>query len=105
MYPDLELLSDHLPHVEYPPHAPDRWETKDGAFCDEKMTNGKRAALTSRQVDYTKLNEESDYSDLITGLLHLAHSEGYDPHAIFRSGIDNFDADAGEMENYPLETP
>ena len=104
MNTDLEQLSDHLPHVEYPPHASDRWETKDG-FCDDKMTNGRRATLASRQVDYTKLKEESDYSDLITGLLHLAHSEGYDPHAIFRLGIDNFNAEAGEMENYPLEEP
>lgn len=101
MYPDLEQLSDHLPHVEYPPHAPDRWETKDG-FCDEEMTNGRRATLTSRQVDYAQLEEESDYGDLITGLLHLAHSEGYDPHAIFRSAIDNFDAEAGATENYPI---
>jgi hypothetical protein len=56
-------------------------------------------------VDYTKLKEDTDYGDLITGLLHLAHSEGHDPHSIFRSGIDNFDAEAGEMEGYLLETP
>lgn len=98
------VLSDDLPAIDYPPHNNDRWETKDG-FCDEKMTNGRRALLASRQVDYTKLKEGSDYSDLITGLLHLAHSEGHDPGHIYRSAIDDFDAEAGEMEGYAVEEP
>lgn len=100
----LDQLSDNLPHVEYPPHAPDRWETVDG-FCDEKMTNGRRATLASRQVDYTTLKQSSDYSDLICGLLHLAHSDGLDPGHIYRSAIDDFDAEAGETENYQPEEP
>lgn len=98
------LLSDSLPYVEYPPHSDGRWETVDG-FCDEKMTNGRRAVLASKQVDFLKLKEEYDYSDLICGLLHLAHSEGHNPSDIYQSAIDNFDAEAGEMEGYPVEAP
>ncbi len=100
----LEQLSDNLPHVNYPPHAPDRWETTDG-LCDEKMTNGRRATLASREVDYAKLKQGSDYSDLITGLLHLAHSEDHDPFDVLQSAIDNFDAEAGEMEGYQPTEP
>jgi hypothetical protein len=104
--PDDHLynLSDDLPYVEYPPHAPDRWETTDG-FCDEKMTNGRRATLVSRQVDYAALKHDTDYSDLIGGLLHLAHSDGHNPSDVYRSAIDNFHAEAAEMEGYQLEEP
>lgn len=96
-------LSDSLPYVDYPPHANDRWDTVDG-FCDEKMTNGRRAAEAS-MLTHKDLKESHDYSDLICGLLHLAHSEGHNPSDIYRSAIDNFDAEAGEMEGYPVESP
>jgi hypothetical protein len=95
----LEQLSDNLPHVEYPPHAPKRSEATDG-ITNSDITNGARATKASRMVDYTVLKGSGDYTDLISNLLHLAHSEGFDPGEVYRLAIDNFDAEAGETESY-----
>jgi hypothetical protein len=103
-YLALDQLSDNLPHVEYPPHAPNRWEATDG-ITNSDVTNGARATKASRMVDYTALKESGDYTDLVSNLLHLAHSEGFDPGEVYRLAIDNFDAEAGETSNYPVTSP
>lgn len=99
----LDQLSDNLPHVEYPPHTPARWEATD-EITNSDITNGARATKASRMVDHTALKGSGDYTDLISNLLHLAHSEGFDPGEIYRLAIDNFDAEAAATESYqPLE--
>lgn len=101
---DLDQLSDNLPHVEYPLHAPDRWEATDG-ITNSDVTNGMRATKALHLVDYAVLKAGADYADLITNLLHLAHSGGLDPGDIYRLAIDNFDAEAGATGNYQPHAP
>jgi hypothetical protein len=99
-----EQLSGSIPRQEYPPHAPERWRTADGFECEEN-TNGSRAQCAVKLLKgvwLSHLTQPSDYADFICHVLHLAHSGGHDPFDIYTNAIDNFDAEAGEMEGYPV---
>ncbi len=81
-----------------PPHDADRWESVDGT--DERgHTNGERADLARREISVRlhHTDDESNFSDLITNLLHLAHSKGMDPAEILQDATTNFYMEAGAL--------
>ncbi len=84
---------------DYPAHDPARTATLDGFGDESRPTNGANAeaaaALVHGSLDW---EDESAVADLITGLLHLAHSKGFDPGDIARSAIISFHAEAGPLD-------
>lgn len=84
-----------FPTIDLPPHDPDRWQTTDG-FDNSEVTNVQRAAVADTYGDI-HLQDESDFADCITNLLHLAHSLGHNPNEIQTSAIGNFYAEAGPL--------
>ncbi len=88
-----------FPTIDLPPHDPNRHQTTDG-FDDSEMTNGTRAEH-ARNTITGDFDDPSDISDLITNLLHFAHSEGHDPNDIQSSALGNFYAEAGPL---PLQS-
>lgn len=92
-----QMFTDLLPD-DFPPHDPNRWQTTDN-FDDETRTNGQRAAEGEQSLTGSQASRrhEEDYSDLITNILHLAHSEEHDPARIIRTATTNFQAEAGPL--------
>ena len=104
---DLSEIDDLETAVnqDYPPHDPDRTATLDGFDDDSSPTNGSRAEKAAAAVTIDT-EDESEISDLICGLLHLAHSLDMDPGGIMRSAIINFHAEAGPLDEAgELPTP
>ena len=60
------------------------------------MTNSKSAIHADNSVT-CPLNNDHDFSDLISNLLHLAHSRGFDPQQIITRATGNFLSEAGEL--------
>lgn len=86
-----------FPTITLPPHDPNRSETTDG-FGDPEITNSKRASEALHILnEFAKINESSDFADIIANLLHLAHSLGFDPNEIQTSALGNFHAEAGPL--------
>jgi hypothetical protein len=85
---------------DYPPHDPDRTATLDGYDDDTTPDNGSRAEAAAAAVTIN-LDDESEIADLISNLLHLAHSLDMDPGGIMRSAIINFHAEAGPLDAPP----
>lgn len=86
-----------FPTINLPPHDPNRSATTDD-FGNPEMTNGKRAEL-AMTYGATHLQTEEEFSDLITNLLHLAHSLGLDPNEIQTDALGSFYAEAGPLND------
>lgn len=84
--------------VNLPPHNPDRWQTVDG-LDEPGMSNGDRVEYARKHVSWMFANteDESNFSDLICNLLHLAHSKGMDPAEILSTAAGNFHAEASAL--------
>lgn len=82
-----------------PSHDPFRCTTTDG-ISDPAMSNGNRASLAHCNIS-APLHTSDDYADIISNLLHLAHSKGHDPEAILRTATTNFLAESGPLPDQP----
>ena len=97
---DIQEIDDLETAVnqDYPPHDPDRTATLDGFDDDSSPTNGSRSDAAAAAVTIDT-EDDSEMADLITGLLHLAHSREQDVNYIMRSAIINFHAEAGPLDD------
>ena len=84
-------------YVDYPPFDPDRFATMDGVE-DDTVTNGMRAEEARELAGPMEDTDESNFVDLITDLLHLAHSMGLSPDLVARCAIRNFHNEAGPLD-------
>lgn len=89
---------DTLVQPAYPPHDPERSRSIDGHDDPERRNKHRAADASAALAQPWTLGEESDYSDLITNLLHLAHSQGHDPFTILQTARRDFHQEAGRLE-------
>lgn len=95
-------ITAEIPRTVYPPHDPARDATADG-FDDPEITNGIRAQQAADELlDPDSLREDSDYSDLIANILHLAHREGHNPCDIYITALNNFHSEAACLNHQPM---
>lgn len=91
--------------LDLPPHDPKRWQDTDGFTSPEDPTNADRAASVEPLVTLFSAEQywgdigTQDYhvQDMITHLLHYAHSQGWNLFDLLRYGVANFLAEAGPL--------
>lgn len=94
-FQDEDSTCQFIGDVRIPPHDPNRWRSTDG-YEDPSATNGMSAARAAEQSN-RPLDVDSDFTDYIVDLLHLAHSKEIEVEAILVSAEIAFKAEAGSL--------
>jgi hypothetical protein len=84
---------------EFPPHAPERYETIDDLGGDEAYTNGRQAAYAKTALEHLGPvdDEPAKLVDLAVAVFHRLHALGGDPADFVWRAINHFTMEAGPM--------
>jgi len=89
-------------HTEFPDFDPNRRETTDGMDDPQSLTNQEKADSAESCFSAKFLRSQpwgkEDISDLISNILHLAHSLDIDPVETIESALRDFTAEAGPLD-------